>query len=275
VAYGAQPRLRTRQIGFIAYPGGAFRPITRDTNSYNTLTLSADGRMAATVQVRTTHTVDVISGAGTKESSPTPVLSEIPDAIALSWAGENDLLVSNGPDLIEVSRDGTNRRTLASDGAGNIAAPNRCGDQYVVLSWVFHGGSTGARIWRLNADGSNATQLTNGKVDLYPVCSPDGRWVYYQDPAADRILRVSIEGGKPEIVPGTGVPNAGIAAPLGGPSPDGKQMPFFSQSAFPFLRQYLYIVNLDAGPNPSRRTLSPDSRFSGAVVFTPDAKAVA
>ena len=102
--YGARPRSIRRQIGFVAYPGGAFRTITRDTNSYKTLTLSADGRIAATVQVKTTHTIDVIPGAGTKESSPTPVLSEIPDAFALSWAGEEELLVTNGSDLIEVSR---------------------------------------------------------------------------------------------------------------------------------------------------------------------------
>jgi Tol biopolymer transport system component len=225
VVYGARPAVFKKQIGFVAYPDGTFRTITRDTNSYNTLTLSADGRMAATVQVKTTQTVDVIPGAGTKESSPTPVLSEIPGAFALSWAGDKELLVSNGSDLIQVNADGTNRRTLASDAVGNIVAAHRCGEQYVVLSWAFHGGSNGVRIWRLNADGSNAMQLTNGKGEFNPVCSADGRSVYYQDPAADRILRVSIEGGKPEIVPGTVVLDAGIAAPLGSLSPDGKQMP--------------------------------------------------
>ncbi len=271
--YGAQPRIGRRQIGFISYPGGAFRTITRDTNSYMALTLSADGRVAATVQVKTTHMVDVIPGAGTKESSPTPTLAEIPDAFALSWAGDNELLVSNGYDLIEVSPDGTDRRTLASDAAGNINSAHRCGEQYVILSWSFHGGGNGARIWRLNADGSNAMQLTSGKTDVNPVCSPDGRWVYYQDQAADRILRVPIDGGKPEIVPGTVAFDAGIAAPLGGLSPDGKQIAFFSLSDF--ARKDLNIVNLDAGPKPARRTLSPDSRVAGGVVFTPDNKAVA
>jgi Tol biopolymer transport system component len=273
VVYGARPAVFRRQIGFVAYPDGAFRPITRDTNSYTTLTLSADGRIAATVQVKTTHTVDVISGAGTKESLPIPVLSEIPDAFALSWAGDKKLLVSNGSDLIEVAPDGTNSRTLASDAAGNINAAYRCGEHYVVLSWAFHGGGDWARIWRLNADGSNAMQLTSGKIDIHPVCSPDGRWVYYQDPAADRILRVPIEGGKPEIVPGTVAFDAGIAAPLGGLSSDGKQMPFFSQSGF--ARKDLNIVDLDVGSNPTRHTLSPDSRVAGAVVFTPDGRAVA
>jgi Tol biopolymer transport system component len=74
-------------------------------------------------------------------------------------------------------------------------------------------------------------------------------------------------------VAGTAVSNAGISAALGGLSSDGKQIPFFSDSAF--LHKHLNIVNLDAGPNPTRRTLSPDSRVSGAVVFTPDEKAVA
>ena len=272
-AYGAQPRLGNRQIGFVTYPGGAFHTITRDTNGYATLTFSADGRMAATVQVKTTHTVDVISGARTKETAPAPTLSGIPDVFALSWASNKELLLTNGSDLIQVSADGTNRRTLASDPAGNINSASRCGQQYVVLSWSFHGGINGARIWRLNADGSSAMQLTNGKGDFRPVCSPDGRWVYYQDPVADHILRVSIEGGRPEIVPGTAVSNAGISAPLGGLSSDGKQMPFFSESAF--LRKHLQILNLDMGPSPTRRTLSPDSRVSGAVVFTPDERAVA
>jgi Tol biopolymer transport system component len=50
-------------------------------------------------------------------------------------------------------------------------------------------------------------------------------------------------------------------------------MPFFSQSTF--AHNELSIVNLDADPNPTRRILSPDSRVSGAVVFTPDEKGVA
>jgi Tol biopolymer transport system component len=49
-------------------------------------------------------------------------------------------------------------------------------------------------------------------------------------------------------------------------------MLFFSQSGF--VRKDLNIVNLDAGPNPVRWTLIPDSRVAGAAVFTPDGKAV-
>lgn len=273
VVYGARPTVLKRQIGFVAWPGGAFRTITRDTNSYTTLTLSADGRMAATVQVKTTHTVNVLSGAGSKESSPAPVLSEIPRALAVTWGGTGELLVSNGSDLIEVEQDGANRKTLASDAAANITAAGRCGEKYLVLAWSFHGGSDAARIWRLNVDGSSPLQLTNGRSDFNPVCSSDGRWVYYQDQVANSILRVPITGGRPETVPGTACGDAGAAAPLSSLSPDGKQMAFFCQSAF--ARVDLNIVNLDAGANPVRRTLRPDPRVAGAVAFTPDGKAVA
>ena len=273
VLYGARPTIFQRQIGYVAYPSGAFRTITRDANNYRTLTVSEDGNTVATVQVRTTHTVDLIPGAGTKESSPTPILSEFSDAFGLSWGGDKELLLTNGSGLIEVSVDGTNRRTLANDAGGNINSARQCGKQHVILSWSFHGGSNGARIWRLNADGSGAKQLTDGKGDFNPVCSVDGKWVYYQNLAEDHILRVSTEGGRPEILAGTAVFNAGISAPLNGVSPDGKQMAFFSDSAF--LHKHLQIVNLDAGLNPTRRTLSPDSRVSGAVVFSPDGRAVA
>lgn len=273
VAYGARPAVFQRQIGYVAWPSGAFRTITRDTNSYTTVTLSADGKIATTVQVKTTHTIDIIPGSGTNDSSPTPVLSGIPDAFALSWSGDRELLLTTGTDLMEATVDGSNRKTLASDAAGRINSAARCGQQYVVLSWSFHGGSNGGRIWRLNADGSGATQLSDGANDISPVCSLDAKWVYYQDPAEDQILRVPVEGGTPEIVPGTTVLNAGVSASLGGLSRDGKQMPFFSDSAF--LHKNLQIVDLDSGPHPALRTLSPDPRVSGSVVFTPNERAVA
>lgn len=44
------PNYGRRQIGFVSVPDGQLRPISRDTNSHATLTLSADGKALATVQ---------------------------------------------------------------------------------------------------------------------------------------------------------------------------------------------------------------------------------
>ncbi len=272
VNYHIRPNYAQGQIGYVSYPDGAFRAITRDTNSYSTLTLSSDGRTLATVQVKTSRTLSLLPTAG-KRRAPPPPLPQIPDVYAFNWAANDQLFVSDGPNLIRMATDGTNRTTLENDSAGFIRAVSRCGVHDLALEWAFHGGTTGSDIWRVNADGSSPVQLTSGGADLFPVCSADGKWIYYTDGASGRILRVSINGGKSEVVPGTVIPNGFVAAPTAGISPDGKQLPFLFQSG-PSQAE-IEIAGLDAGPNPPRRALKPDPRISGYVRFTPDGKALA
>ena len=54
------PSYRRSQIGLISHTGGQIQPVTRDTNEYDTLTLSADGKTAATVQVRTAYSLSLL-----------------------------------------------------------------------------------------------------------------------------------------------------------------------------------------------------------------------
>jgi serine/threonine protein kinase/Tol biopolymer transport system component len=275
VVYGARPNIQQAQIGYVSYPAGTFHTITRDTNRYSTLTLSSNGKMMASVQVKTTRSFYLFPGTGTLENSPAPALSQLPDISAFGWAGNKELFVTDGTNLMRVGTDGSNRTTLQSDPAGFIGAVNPCGERYLIVGWAFHGGTNGMNIWRLNTDGSDASQLAQGNA--LSVCSPDGKWVYYFDGTIDRILRVSVDGGKPVIVPGTVIANAFVAAPLAGLSPDGKQLAFFVGSANSNRIESVELVlaSLDAGPNPPRRIMTPDPRVSGLVEFTPDGKAVA
>ena len=270
--YHMRPNYAQGQIGYVSYPDGAFRGITRDTNSYDTLTLSANGQTMATVQVKISRMLSLLTTTG-EESAPAPALPQIPDAYAFNWTADNQLFVSDGPNVVRVGTDATNRATLESDLTGFIRAVSPCGERYLALEWAFHGGTSGSDIWRVNEDGSGAVQLTHGGADLLPVCSADGKWVYYTDGALGRILRVSISGEKPEIVPGTVIPNGFIAAPMAGLSPDGKHLLFLFQSG-PAGAQ-IEIVKLDSGANPPRQTLKPDPRISGYVRFTPNGKSVA
>lgn len=273
VLYGARPDYGQQQIGYIAYPSEAFHPITRDTNSYTTLTLSSDGKMISTVHVKTTHTINLLPAGGTKDPSPSEAPVQVPSIRSAAWAADGALLIRNGADLFRMKVDGGDRTTLLSDSAAKILAVSRCGSNRLVLSWEFHNGTKRDSIWRVDSDGSNPLMLSSVGLVRNLVCSPDGKVVYYFDEDMDRVMQISTDGGEPEPVPGTIIPKEFVAAPIAGLSPDGKKLPFFSERAPG--QMDLDIVDLNAGPNPPRRTLKPDPRVSGGVLFMPDGKAVA
>src|SRR3984885_3163451 len=64
------------QIGFISYPGGQFHAVTKDTNSYTTLTLSADAKTLATIQQKALRSFYVFPSAGTGTTVPASALPE-------------------------------------------------------------------------------------------------------------------------------------------------------------------------------------------------------
>ena len=56
-----------------------------------------------------------------------------------------------------------------------------CSTGYILVNWEYHAGIQGSTIWRINPDGSNPVQLSDGEHDMSPACSPDGKWAYYLD----------------------------------------------------------------------------------------------
>ena len=50
----------------------------------------------------------------------------------------------------------------------------------------------------MNSDGSNLKQLTSGGLDLWPSCSPDGKWVVYGSRHSGQTTawKVGIDGGE-------------------------------------------------------------------------------
>src|SRR5580700_10659473 len=269
----ATPYARS-QIGFVSEPAGQFRPITRDTSNYRTLTVSADGKTLATVQLKATQTFYLLTAAGFTGNPPSPASAQIKDAIFFDWVGNGTLYFDDVDSLVRISADGADMAMLVSDSAAQIIQPTSCQDgRYVVFIWAGHSGSNKAGLWRVNADGSNPKQLTDGSQDIAPHCSPDGRWVFYEDMQTLQLNRVSIAGGAPEIVPGTAIPGAvfdfGLAI-----APDGKRLAFVTTGGTTEMVHHVALVPLDAGPEPQRRMLEPDPRVAGGPQFTPDGQAL-
>ena len=174
--------LNRNQIGFVSYPAGQFYAVTKDTNAYNTLTLSADAKTLASVQSKRLFTVYSIPAAGTGANSPSPAIAQQQRGLlSFSWAGNDGFYLADGNQLSRVSSDGSNKTPLLSD--ASVFSVSACPDgRTLLLAMIASGGGTTVNIWRVNADGTNLKQLSNGLRDLGPECSPDSKWAYYLRP---------------------------------------------------------------------------------------------
>jgi Tol biopolymer transport system component len=266
------------QIGFVSYPAGSFRTITNDTNRYSTLTLSADGNTLATVQVQTSRELGILPGNGNGTPPAVPGIPRREILNGFGWTTDGQLLLSETGRIVRMSAEGTNPVTLLGGGSTLTALPSVCsGGQYILFVQATQASRYAPNIWRADSDGSNPKKLTEGREDIFPVCSPDGKWVYYEDFAAQLLMRTSIDGGTAERLPGGAVPNAifaGFAV-----SPDGKTLAYVSSTpsaATMTTSQKLALVDLAANGKSAPRLIDVDPRTTGfPLQFTPDGKAVA
>jgi Tol biopolymer transport system component len=261
------------QLGFISDPGGQFHTVTNDTNDYGTLTLSADGKTLATVQRKATQILYLMPAAGFSGNPPNPAPAQSKDAAMFGWASDGELYFADGGNLLRMSVDGSAKTRLLSDPSSEVIHPDGCaGGRYIVIVWSNHNANKKINIWRVDADGSNLKRLTSGVTDVGGVCSLDGEWVYYYNLDNSRALRVPIDGGTPEEVPGTG----GSFGSTGlGLSSDGKLLAYFMPSKHPKASVgKIALVPLDAGPKPQVKLLDPDPRFKKSPKFTPDGKSI-
>jgi Tol biopolymer transport system component len=84
------------------------------------------------------------------------------------------------------------------------------GGRSIVVNMLGREGRASSGLWRMDADGSNLKRLGEGEEGFLPICSPEGKWVYYLDgkPNLIRWMRVPLEGGKAEVLPSAGVPGS-------------------------------------------------------------------
>jgi len=185
---GQVPYAAQQQIFFVSFPDGKITPVTRDTNSYVDLSLSADGRTAAAV-LRQVHLSQSVMAVGSSQEQPFGAGS-YNDMV--SWTRDGKLLMSGaGGGLTLANLESGSQNSFASQ----VLGPNyarACADGHVVFSAL--GKRNGLGIFFAGAEGANPKELTTGKLDSFPVCTPDGKTVLYAD--ADNILqKVSSEGG--------------------------------------------------------------------------------
>lgn len=195
------------QIAFVSYPDGKITPITRDTNTYADLSVASTGQLLATVLYEARWNLYVAtSPSGGTDARP---LAPVSSSTNFTWTHDGRILWDKDATLrwFNPETGAQNPFKPQSDMAGGD--PWECADhQHLVFSLGLSGANSSENVWRSDESGGDQKQLTSGKLDDYPVCSPDSRWVYYVDDTTHKLMKVSMEGGSPQAV--TSLPMKGF-----------------------------------------------------------------
>ncbi len=267
------------QIGLVPEGTDQLQPITRDTNNYATLTLSADGKTLATVQTKTSQNLYVLPATGSQSTQANPLLPQGQYVYWFDWSADGNLVFSDFIRLLRIGVDHNVPTQLVTDSSAAIVELAACRTHYLVFSWAFHGGTNSTNIWCANVDGTNLVKLTDGKNDRSPVCSIDEKWIYYWDLALLQLWRVPLDGsGKPEMFPGNAVPRTLPTGSGLSPSPDGKLLAYVLATVptpdDPYPQYKVALLELSSVPSPPH-LIEADERISNGVLsVTPDGKAV-
>ncbi len=270
---------RRAQIGFVSFPEGQFHALTNDTNGYQTLSISADGKSIAAMQRQGSESVVLLPGSG--RGNPTTVAG-IPtneNVRQVLWDKDGNLLVVSSHAILRTSPDGNHQTTILTDPnamiTGAVACPN---GGAILLSWYARDGGNQSDIWRVDADGSHPKQLTHGKDDELPGCSPDGKWFYYADNTKNyEIYREPIEGGTPELIKASRMKN-GFVGSAGDVSPDGKLLAAIVTQIDPVTEADIHalaLIDVAVNTESSIKTFPSQPTITFPVEFTPDGKNVA
>jgi Tol biopolymer transport system component len=254
--------LLQRQLGFVSFPKGDWRALTTDTNNYLHPSVSADGKMVAATASKSIFSLGIAPTTKPDELKPVQLMSQL-NIWQWNWMPNGKLIIPQGGELKSVDPAGA-ESVLLSDkqGAPNQSAP--CGTKYIVFRKFSAAGSPALNLWRADASGANAMQLTKGNNDQHPTCSPDGKWVYYVSiPENLALKRVSIDGGTPETV--NSEPSSGYDL-----SRDGK---FVAQLDVREMDHKL-VLNMFSIADKKLAYHNIDMRASEPISFSPDGKSI-
>ena len=262
----ALSKLKNQQIIFVPYPQGKSSPVTRDTNDYSDLSVSADGHTLAAVSRELHFDVYSAPAEGARDSQVHQVSSGAP-ASNFTWTRGSKIIRDSRNGLILLDPQTGTATALSTPPGPYVSGPSACGDGRYVTFTAMENGSSALRIWRMDTAGGNLKQLSNGKVQDYSVCSADGRWVVFEDSTAGgQLMKMSIDGADVQPISNQLVANGFDI------SPDAKLVAFASFAHVDEHVEKLEIVELES--NRVVKTMEFQHPRSGPIRFSHDGKAV-
>ena len=257
--------LNRYQIAFVSYPGGKITPVTRDTNIYSDISLANTGQLLATVlsEGHWSLFVGPAASAGREVHSVAPVSS----TTNFTWTHDGRILFDKQASLYAINPQTGAQNPFLAESQGAGADPWECSDhQHIVFAFGL-GMNSNQDIWRSDESGGDLKQLSNGRLDDYPVCSPDSRWVYYLDNSSRLVMKVGIDGGSPQIVANK------RAEGFFDISPDGATAVFVTVDHTAGHRQRIMLVATDTGQTRQMLELQRPI-ITNIIRFSRDGKSV-
>jgi len=261
---GQQSNFTQRQIRYVEYPDGRNHHITTDTSGYADLSIAGDSQSIATV-LNQQHDALSVLAADAADSSQAGQVTSGQEINSFAWTAEGKAVDDQDFKLNVVSPETGEKQTLLADDKYPSSIPASCeAGHSVVFVSLFRTARNSANLWKLDSNGANLKQLTQGKLDLFPVCSHDGKWVAYtaQD---QRLMKVPTAGGAAQSLGDTH--DFGRSIDI---SPDDKLLVMLAMTQYPKAQ----FVLLDTESGKLVRALDTDLRHGTFARFTPDGKAI-
>ncbi len=192
------------QLWRVEVESGTRRRLIHDSSEYMASSLTADGRLLATVRNELRSQIWIVPLDDPRRPRPVRTTSGRADgADAIAWL-DNQTLVYAAPvaidwDLFLAPAEGGEAVRLTTTGAA-IPAASRNGRIAFLSGWR---SDPQVGIYTVERDGSGLRRLTSlERFATRPSLSPDGEWLFYQRLGEDglELVRRPWQGGEPVVV---------------------------------------------------------------------------
>lgn len=255
-----------KQIKFQPYPSGTLQNVTNDLNVYKSITLTGDGKALVTVQEQQSSAIYIGSAPahwpGDIKMNPAPITPGGAEGSLAQWGSDGKIYFDDEAfHSFRMNPDGSARAQIP-DRDTNAAYGMLCGANSVMFATFRNNAFS---LFLHNLASGETKQLTTERDAEWPVCSKDGKTIYYNDffegPA---LKRVSTDGTPAPTLYAKPSYNAAL-------SPDDKRIAFFQFSEANGEHQEQIVVQDIDG---SHRTLLPTTGVVWRPQWAPDGNAL-